>query len=325
MARGAMGPATPAHERVRRARPADAPARGRGLPRRGLRRAAHGRRYVGPRHPAEDDGAPAAGPTSPSILQPSARRTSRSPPRSPTGGSRSSSRRSTSGRCFRWRGRAKGFDIAAGVNVVLTKDREGGREYVKHHLALYVGGMGARSKNFYNDLVCRYGYEEDAARIQDLYLEGKKLEAAAAVPDSLVDEVALVGSRDEIADRLDAWRECGVTTLIVQSHDRETLRCGRGSSFDRAASAAHPRERRSISRRARARLGPGAREPHRPGRRLELLVPPRTTASASYCAGRRGRRSRRPRTTWCARRDSACPGAPRHPAAGDPRRVRTKA
>ena len=94
---------------------------------------------------------------------------------------------------------------------------------MKHHLALYVGGMGARGKNFYNDPVCRYGYEEDAARIQDLYLEGKKLEAAAAVPDSLVDEVAPVGSRDEIADRLDAWRECGVTTLIVQSHDRETL------------------------------------------------------------------------------------------------------
>lgn len=118
----------------------------------------------------------------------------------------------------------EGFDIAAGVHVVLTKDREGGREYVKHHLALYVGGMGARGKNFYNDLVCRYGYEEEAARIQDLYLDGKKLEAVATVPDALVDEVALVGSREEIADRLDAWRGCGVTTLVVQSHDPETLR-----------------------------------------------------------------------------------------------------
>ncbi len=108
--------------------------------------------------------------------------------------------------------------------MVLTKDREGGREFVKHHLALYVGGMGARGKNFYNDLVCRYGYEAEAARIQDLYLGGKKLEAAAAVPDALVDEVALVGSREEIADRLDAWRECGVTTLIVQSRDLDTLR-----------------------------------------------------------------------------------------------------
>jgi F420-dependent oxidoreductase-like protein len=117
----------------------------------------------------------------------------------------------------------EGFDVAAGVNVVLTKDVEGGREYVKHHLALYVGGMGARGKNFYNDLVCRYGYEAEAAEIQDLYLGGKKLEAAAAVPDALVDEVALVGSRERIADRLAAWRECGVTTLIVQSRDPETL------------------------------------------------------------------------------------------------------
>ena len=121
-------------------------------------------------------------------------------------------------------GAREGFDVAAGVNVVLTKDREGGREYVKHHLALYVGGMGARGKNFYNDLVCRYGFEEDAARVQDLYLDGKKLEAAAAVPDALVDEVALVGSRENIAERLDAWRECGVTTLIVQTRDRDTLR-----------------------------------------------------------------------------------------------------
>jgi alkanesulfonate monooxygenase SsuD/methylene tetrahydromethanopterin reductase-like flavin-dependent oxidoreductase (luciferase family) len=121
-------------------------------------------------------------------------------------------------------GARESFDIAAGVNVVLTKDREGGREYVKHHLALYVGGMGARGKNFYNDLVCRYGYEAEAAHIQDLYLDGKKLEAAAAVPDALVDEVALVGSREEIADRLPAWRACGVTTLVVQSRDPETLR-----------------------------------------------------------------------------------------------------
>ena len=125
---------------------------------------------------------------------------------------------------FPLEGKKDGFDVAAGVNVVLTKDREGGREYVKHHLALYVGGMGARGKNFYNDLVCRYGYEAEAARIQDLYLDGKKLEAAAAVPDALVDEVALVGSREEIAARLPAWRECGVTTLVVQSRDAETLR-----------------------------------------------------------------------------------------------------
>jgi F420-dependent oxidoreductase-like protein len=118
-----------------------------------------------------------------------------------------------------------GFDVAAfGVPLVLTDDVEGGREFVKHQLALYVGGMGARGRNFYNDLVSRYGYEDAARRIQDLYLDGKKLEAAAAVPDELVDEVALVGPRERLAERLDAWRESGVTTLLVQTQDPKALR-----------------------------------------------------------------------------------------------------
>jgi alkanesulfonate monooxygenase SsuD/methylene tetrahydromethanopterin reductase-like flavin-dependent oxidoreductase (luciferase family) len=72
--------------------------------------------------------------------------------------------------------------------------------------------------------VRRYGYEAEAERIQELYLEGKQREAIAAVPDALVDEVALVGPRERIADRLDAWRESGVTTLLVQTHDPATLR-----------------------------------------------------------------------------------------------------
>jgi F420-dependent oxidoreductase-like protein len=119
----------------------------------------------------------------------------------------------------------EGFDVAAfAVPVVVTNDLDGGREYVKHHLALYVGGMGARGRNFYNDLVSRYGYEADAKRVQDLYLDGKKLEAAAAVPDELVDEVALVGDRARIAERLDAWKESGVTTLLVSTNDPKALR-----------------------------------------------------------------------------------------------------
>jgi F420-dependent oxidoreductase-like protein len=117
----------------------------------------------------------------------------------------------------------EGFDIAALVPVVLSDDLQAARDFVRPMLALYVGGMGARGKNFYNSLVQRYGYEAEAERIQDLYLEGKKQEAIAAVPDALVDEVALVGPRERIAERVDAWRECGVTTLIVQSRDRETL------------------------------------------------------------------------------------------------------
>src|SRR3989475_11561945 len=117
-----------------------------------------------------------------------------------------------------------GFDVAAfSVPVALSGDLQAARDFVKPHLALYVGGMGARGQNFYNTLVGRYGYEAEAATIQDLYLGGKKLEAIAAVPDALVDEVALVGSRERIADRLGAWRESGVTTLLVQAYDRATL------------------------------------------------------------------------------------------------------
>jgi F420-dependent oxidoreductase-like protein len=122
-------------------------------------------------------------------------------------------------------GACEGFDIvAAGVPVALVDDVQAGRDFVKPQLALYVGGMGARGSNFYNDLIARYGYEAEAGRIQELYLGGKKLEAIAAVPDELVDEVALVGPRERIADRLAAWRESGVTTLLVATHDRETLR-----------------------------------------------------------------------------------------------------
>jgi F420-dependent oxidoreductase-like protein len=118
-----------------------------------------------------------------------------------------------------------GFDVAAfSVPVALTDDVQAGRDFVKPHLALYVGGMGAKGQNYYTALVSRYGYEAEAATIQELYLEGKKMEAIAAVPDALVDEVALVGPRERIADRLDAWRESGVTTLLVQTHDRATLR-----------------------------------------------------------------------------------------------------
>lgn len=86
---------------------------------------------------------------------------------------------------------------------------------VKPQLALYVGGMGARSKNFYNDLIAGYGYEADAARIQELYLDGRKEEAIAAVPDELVRAISLIGPASHVAERVDAFREAGVTTLAV--------------------------------------------------------------------------------------------------------------
>ena len=87
-----------------------------------------------------------------------------------------------------------------------------------------MGGGGARDKNFYNELVCRYGYEAAAARIQGLYLAGKKDEAAAAVPDALVDEVALCGPKERIRERLGAWRDCGVTTMICGIAQPEAVR-----------------------------------------------------------------------------------------------------
>lgn len=116
------------------------------------------------------------------------------------------------------------FDIAPSAMVVVTDDLVAGRDALRPTLALYVGGMGARGRNFYNDLARRYGYEADADRIQSLYLEGRQREAIAAVPDRLIDEVALVGPRERIAERLETWRESGVGTLIVQTQDLGTLR-----------------------------------------------------------------------------------------------------
>jgi alkanesulfonate monooxygenase SsuD/methylene tetrahydromethanopterin reductase-like flavin-dependent oxidoreductase (luciferase family) len=87
-----------------------------------------------------------------------------------------------------------------------------------------VGGMGARGKNFYNELCRRYGYEAAAKQIQDLYLEGRQRDAAAAVPDAFVDEVALVGPKERIAARLAAWRESGATTLLVSTPQPEAVR-----------------------------------------------------------------------------------------------------
>ena len=108
-----------------------------------------------------------------------------------------------------------GFDIMPMVAVVVGDDVAACRRTVKAKLALYVGGMGARGRNFYNDLARRYGYEDAAKTIQDLYLSGRKADAEAAVPDALVDEVALCGPRERVRERLDEWRSAGVTTLMV--------------------------------------------------------------------------------------------------------------
>jgi F420-dependent oxidoreductase-like protein len=119
--------------------------------------------------------------------------------------------------------RRDGFEIAPTVSVLVGDDVQALRDRLKPTLALYVGGMGSRGRNFYNALMCRYGWEAEAARIQELYLAGCRREAIAAVPDALVDAVALVGPKERIRERLDAWRETPVTTVIVDSPQPEAL------------------------------------------------------------------------------------------------------
>jgi F420-dependent oxidoreductase-like protein len=107
------------------------------------------------------------------------------------------------------------FDIAPTVNVFVTEDLEKARDAMRPFIALYVGGMGSREQNFYNQLVSRYGFQAEAQRIQDLYLEGKREEAMAAIPDSLIDTVSLCGPAERVRERLAVYREAGVGTLGV--------------------------------------------------------------------------------------------------------------
>jgi F420-dependent oxidoreductase-like protein len=107
------------------------------------------------------------------------------------------------------------FDIAPTVNVFVTDDLAAGRDAMRPFLALYIGGMGSREKNFYNQLVQRYGFEDAARTVQDLYLDGKREEAMAALPDELVDLVSLCGPADRVRERLAVYREAGVGTLGI--------------------------------------------------------------------------------------------------------------
>jgi F420-dependent oxidoreductase-like protein len=109
----------------------------------------------------------------------------------------------------------EGFDIAPTVQVFVTDDLQAARDAMRPFIALYVGGMGSREQNFYNRVVSRYGYEDEAKTIQDLYLEGKRDEAMAAIPDALIDTVSLCGPKDVVRERLAVYRDAGVGTLGV--------------------------------------------------------------------------------------------------------------
>jgi F420-dependent oxidoreductase-like protein len=115
------------------------------------------------------------------------------------------------------------FEIAATVPVVLHDDVEQAADFLRPMYALYFGGMGARAANFHHDVAVRLGYEAEAKKVQDLYLEGKKQEAAAAIPTALVEDLALIGPEDKVRDDLEAWRESIATTLLVGG-DAATLR-----------------------------------------------------------------------------------------------------
>jgi F420-dependent oxidoreductase-like protein len=108
-----------------------------------------------------------------------------------------------------------GFDIAPTVNVAIDDDLGRARDLMRPFIALYVGGMGSRKQNFYNALATRYGFEDAARKVQDLYLDGRRDEAAAAVPDELVDTVTLCGPADRVRERLAVYRDAGVGTLGV--------------------------------------------------------------------------------------------------------------
>ena len=100
------------------------------------------------------------------------------------------------------------------VNVAIDDDLDRAHDAMRPILALYVGGMGSRDKNFYNALVRRYGFDEAAEEVQNLYLDGKKDEAAAALPAELIDRVSLCGPKERVAERLAVYRDAGVGTLM---------------------------------------------------------------------------------------------------------------
>jgi F420-dependent oxidoreductase-like protein len=118
---------------------------------------------------------------------------------------------------------AESFEVLAFAPTVIADDVDAAADGFRPFMALYIGGMGAKDMNFHFDVFARMGYEEAATKIQALYLDGHKDDAAAAVPTAMIEDIALVGPKEKISDDLDAWRESIATTLLV-SGDAATLR-----------------------------------------------------------------------------------------------------
>ncbi|TMQ91917.1 LLM class F420-dependent oxidoreductase [Actinomadura soli] len=121
--------------------------------------------------------------------------------------------------------RPDGFEIAATVVTIVTDDLPAALEFAKIPVAFYIGGMGARQRNFHLDMIGRLGYAEEAARVQDLFLAGRRDEAIRAVPDELADAISLLGPIGRIKERLQLWRDSPVTTVLIAGvRDEPTLR-----------------------------------------------------------------------------------------------------
>ncbi|TDD70156.1 LLM class F420-dependent oxidoreductase [Actinomadura rubrisoli] len=122
-------------------------------------------------------------------------------------------------------GRRDGFEIAATVTTIVTDDLPAALEFAKIPLAFYIGGMGARGRNFHLDMIGRLGYAEQAGRVQELFLEGRRAEAIRAVPDELADSISLLGPIGRVKERLALWRDSPVTTVLIAGvKDEPTLR-----------------------------------------------------------------------------------------------------
>ena len=117
-----------------------------------------------------------------------------------------------------------GFEIVCMAGIQVTDDIDGAIQALKPILGFYVGGMGSKDRNFHKELMARMGYEAEAQQIQDLFFEGKRAEAIAAVPDGFVDEIGLIGPRERIKERLQAWEDSAVTTLLVAGTSLDELR-----------------------------------------------------------------------------------------------------
>lgn len=118
---------------------------------------------------------------------------------------------------------AEDFEVVCTVPTIIHDDVEQAADAMRPFLALYVGGMGAKEKNFHFDVFCRMGYEEAATKIQEAFLDGRKADAIAAVPTEMVEEICLIGPKEKVRDELDAWKETCVTTMLV-SGDVNILR-----------------------------------------------------------------------------------------------------